>query len=165
MKIRPRSFFRAPGDTRVEGLGLYLVTWPADRYCKVVVSEGKSKRSEDQNALWWAWNHELSRAHDEGEGKDYYHAYNKLYVLLPLMCHEWERWREEGEFIRSMIVTQPSMKAKLRIAYDCIESSDLDTSEGSDYTEALQRHWHDFGIDLVVQVKPERYNHPEAQRA
>lgn len=167
-KIRPLPFFMAKGTDRagvVKALNAYLGQWPQDKNCKIVVSEAKSKRSEDQNALWWVWNHEIARFHDDSETPKYYHAWNKLFVALPLMRDTWERWREEGDFIAGMISVQTSFEAKLRIADACIETSALDTAEGSDYTEALQQYWHDAGVVLVIQAKPERYNHPEAQRA
>ena len=170
-KIRPKRFFFVANNKdqkrhEMGRLGQYLNGFPASRFCKITVTEGKEARSEEQNALWWVWNHELARAHDDSEDKDYYHAYNKLYVLLPLMLHTWDRWREEAEFIAAAISAQTSERARLRVAYRCLESSELHVKEGKLYTEKIQQHWEELGVKLEIQASTKRYlNYPEVQQA
>ena len=162
-KQRPKPFYLPANNSerrKQQGNSLvrYLQSLPNDKHFKIVVSEGKEKRSEEQNALWWCWNQELSRAHDESYTSDEFHGINKLEVLLPLMCHEWERWREEGNFIRAAMANVSSYPKMIELAYKFVESSTLHVSEGKLYTERLQEHWRGRGIVLEVQASAKRYS-------
>ena len=167
-KMRPVPFFLPANNPVIrngEGNALvrYLKSTPKDKNIKIVVSEGKEKRSEEMNALWWCWNQELEREHDDSYTPDDYHAMNKLHVLLPLMCSSWERWREEGEFIRVALMSVPDYDAQLKFANRFIESSTLHIAEGTLYTKHIQQYWLERGIELVVKPSTKRYkNHPEA---
>jgi len=162
--VKPRPFYCEKGNwlqkvSVIRRLVAYLRAFPIDRYCKIVVMEGKEKRSEEQNALWWVWNHVLIREHDNSHDADWYHAYNKLYVLLPLMLHTFERWKDEAEWLDRAIESQPTEGLRMMCSYRMIESKTLHVDEGQIYTEALQKHWNERGITLEILEPDARYTH------
>ena len=123
---------------------------PVDKHFKITITEGKDSRSEAQNRLLWLWNNQLVTLHDDSYSADYYHSYNKLYVLLPMMRHDaaFERLRGEGDFIYEAMSAQLTLEHKLRIAYDCVRSSDLHAGECTLYINSIREGWLERGVEL-----------------
>lgn len=162
--IRPKRFFLSPDNPMRDDVAInaikYIHEFPTDKHCRIVISEAKCKRTEAQNNLLWAWNAELVTAHDGSHNADYYHAINKLHILLPLMRHDsaFERLRDEAEFLWEAIRAAPTFGHKLRIAYDCVRSKDLRVAECQKYLDAVQRHWITSGYVLTTE-------HPDYSQA
>ena len=167
-KARPEVFFLPANNPAIrQGEGNKMIAHvkaqPKDENIKIVVSKGKEKRSDEQNALWRVWCLELVREHDESYTTEEYHGMNKLEVMLPMMCYDWERWSEEGEFLKVAFMSVINYRDKIKLADRYMATSELSIDEGTQYIDRLQKHWQERGVMLEVKASTKRYkNHPEA---
>lgn len=169
-KARPiRLYLRADPTLRptaIEYIRERLTGLPEDKDYRVTISQGVEARREAANSLMWCWNAEIAEFTKEtnDENADHWHAYNKLYVLLPLMCHheKFERLRDEGQFLETGIRAMPTPEHKFRAAYDLIRSSELHVDEFALYLKAVQRHWALIGLALTV--KNDHYDNAMGER-
>ena len=128
--------------------------WHEKKYVRLTVTTGRD-RSLDQNALWFSFYQRISSVFGDGSAADisYWRAFCKLRFGVPILQVHSEEFRNRWH---RLVLANPLLQiwdAQMDLMQDTMFGQDgfpvsrlFTTAQGSEYTEAIVRHFTAQGI-------------------